>query len=148
MSADSYAINRDKLTVPGSEHAAAGRHADDAVVDRDHDRIGSCWPITQAPAASRTTKRHHPAEPSIQMLDRAADLPQVFRIGRLSGQRVSCTRQHDENQLCHDKSPQYEDIWRRAGSKHFDDSNVKGLTSGSLICRSTLTLRQYKMALS
>src|SRR5262249_11376605 len=112
MSADSYAINRDKLTVPGSEHAAAGRHADDAVVDRDHasDRIGDLvGPITQAPAASRTTKRHHPAEPSIQMLDRAADLPQVFRIGRLSGQRVSCTRQHDENQLCHDKCPQYEE---------------------------------------
>ena len=76
-------------------------------------------PIAQAPAASRTTKRHHPAESSIQMLDRAADLPQrVFRIGRLNGQRVGCTRQHDENQLCHDKSPQYEDMWRRAGGKH------------------------------
>ena len=109
---NAYAINRDKLTVPRSEYAAAGRHADDVVVDRDHasDRMG----VWVDYAGSRRKSYHQaslPAESSIQMLDRAADLTQVvFRIGRLNGQRVGCTRQHDENQLCHDKSPQYEDI--------------------------------------
>src|ERR1700730_13354553 len=48
-------------SAPGSERAAAARHADDAVVDREH--AGDCMrdllgPITQAPAASRPTKRH------------------------------------------------------------------------------------------
>jgi hypothetical protein len=29
----------------------------------------------------------------------------VFRIARPNGRRGGCTQQHEENQLCHDKSP-------------------------------------------